>query len=79
MRETDVHLGPPHASNFGYAHGKRLIDVQNQQVQTDLSAYRQEPDRLSPWILDSAYNDQFGDKFTSVIPTSEWCRYAFCP
>lgn len=29
MRETDVHLGPPHASNFGYAHGKRLIDIQN--------------------------------------------------
>lgn len=24
-----VHLGPPHESNFGYAHGKRLIDVQN--------------------------------------------------
>jgi len=27
--ETMVHLGPPHQSNFGYAHGKRLVDVQN--------------------------------------------------
>lgn len=27
--ETMVHNGPPHHSNFGYAHGKRLVDVQN--------------------------------------------------
>ena len=27
--ETMVHNGPPHSSNFGYAHAKRLIDVQN--------------------------------------------------
>jgi hypothetical protein len=27
-----IHLGPPHESNFGYAHGKRLVDVQNQQA-----------------------------------------------
>jgi len=27
--ESMVHLGPPHESNFGYAHGKRLVDVQN--------------------------------------------------
>lgn len=42
-----MHLGPPHGSNFGYAHGKRLVDVQNH-----------------------AYNDQYGDMFTSVIPTN---------
>lgn len=30
LDETKVHLGPPHQSNFGYAHGKRLVDVQNQ-------------------------------------------------
>ena len=24
-----VHNGPPHSSNFGYAYAKRLIDVQN--------------------------------------------------
>lgn len=28
--ESHVHLGPPHDSNFGYAHGKRLVDVYNQ-------------------------------------------------
>ncbi|GAA5874116.1 hypothetical protein JCM16303_005748 [Sporobolomyces ruberrimus] len=27
--ESHVHLGPPHESNFGYAHGKRLVDVYN--------------------------------------------------
>ncbi|RUP49911.1 hypothetical protein BC936DRAFT_141004 [Jimgerdemannia flammicorona] len=27
--ETMVHNGPPHESNFGYAHAKRMIDVQN--------------------------------------------------
>lgn len=30
LDESKVHLGPPHQSNFGYAHGKRLVDVQNQ-------------------------------------------------
>lgn len=28
--ETMVHDGPPHDSNFGYAYGKRMIDVYNQ-------------------------------------------------
>ncbi|GAA6012770.1 hypothetical protein JCM10207_005354 [Rhodosporidiobolus poonsookiae] len=27
--ESHVHQGPPHESNFGYAHGKRLVDVYN--------------------------------------------------
>ncbi|OQR79901.1 GDP-L-fucose synthase-like [Tropilaelaps mercedesae] len=27
--ETMIHNGPPHVSNFGYSHAKRLIDVQN--------------------------------------------------
>lgn len=50
--EESVHLGPPHGSNFGYAHGKRLVDVQNH-----------------------AYNDQYGDMFTSVIPTNIFGEY----
>jgi len=29
LDETKIHYGPPHESNFGYAHAKRLIDVQN--------------------------------------------------
>lgn len=27
--ETMIHAGPPHASNYGYAYAKRMIDVQN--------------------------------------------------
>ncbi|EIN12986.1 NAD(P)-binding protein [Punctularia strigosozonata HHB-11173 SS5] len=35
LDETKVHLGLPHESNFGYAHAKRLVDIQNR-------AYREE-------------------------------------
>jgi GDP-L-fucose synthase len=45
--ETMVHNGPPHSSNYAYAHAKRMIDVANR-----------------------AYNQQYGCKFTSVIPTN---------
>ena len=31
--ETKIHLGLPHESNFGYAHAKRLVDIQNRYVQ----------------------------------------------
>ena len=64
--ETMVHAGPPHESNFGYAHGKRLVDVQNQCV-----------GRRSAALIVSAYNDQYGDQFTSCIPTNifgAWTR-----
>ena len=30
LTEDKIHLGPPHPSNFGYAHAKRMVDVQNQ-------------------------------------------------
>ncbi|KAL1412058.1 hypothetical protein Q8F55_003055 [Vanrija albida] len=29
LTEAKIHAGPPHASNFGYSHAKRLVDVQN--------------------------------------------------
>ncbi|KAF8337072.1 uncharacterized protein EI90DRAFT_3279854 [Cantharellus anzutake] len=29
LDETKIHLGPPHESNFGYAHAKRMVDVTN--------------------------------------------------
>jgi len=29
LDETKLHLGPPHDSNLGYAHAKRLVDIQN--------------------------------------------------
>jgi len=30
LDEGKIHCGPPHESNYGYAHAKRLVDVQNQ-------------------------------------------------
>jgi GDP-L-fucose synthase len=30
LDENKIHGGPPHESNFGYSHAKRLVDVQNQ-------------------------------------------------
>jgi GDP-L-fucose synthase len=29
LDESKIHSGPPHESNFGYAHAKRMVDVQN--------------------------------------------------
>ena len=29
LREDDMHSGPPHLSNFGYAYSKRMLDVIN--------------------------------------------------
>ncbi|KAF5348055.1 hypothetical protein D9758_010007 [Tetrapyrgos nigripes] len=29
LDETKIHLGLPHESNFGYAHSKRMVDIQN--------------------------------------------------
>jgi len=35
LTEDQIHAGPPHISNFGYAYAKRMLDVQSQ-------AYRQQ-------------------------------------
>lgn len=35
LTENQLHLGPPHPSNFGYAYAKRMLDVQSR-------AYRQQ-------------------------------------
>ena len=35
LTEEQIHSGPPHESNFGYAHAKRMLDVQSR-------AYRQQ-------------------------------------
>lgn len=50
--ETMIHNGPPHDSNFGYSHAKRMIDVQNR-----------------------AYFQQFGHRYTAVIPTNVFGPY----
>lgn len=33
-----IHNGPPHESNFGYAYAKRMIDVHNRYVMSSLSS-----------------------------------------
>ncbi|GAA5985984.1 hypothetical protein JCM11641_004890 [Rhodosporidiobolus odoratus] len=59
--ESHVHLGPPHESNFGYAHGKRLVDVYNHAEQYPTAC--------------SAYHEEFGCNFTSAIPTNIFGPY----
>jgi GDP-L-fucose synthase len=29
LTEEQIHNGPPHSSNFAYAHAKRMIDIQS--------------------------------------------------
>src|SRR6202042_2371370 len=65
LDETKIHNGPPHESNFGYAHSKRLVDVQNQYV---LCHFFDLSDRCPN--LNSAYKEEFGCNFTSAIPTN---------
>jgi GDP-L-fucose synthase len=35
LKESDVHLGPPHFSNYAYAYAKRMVDIQ-------LKSYREQ-------------------------------------
>jgi len=32
LDESKIHLGPPHESNYGYAHAKRMVDIANRYV-----------------------------------------------
>ena len=41
MDETDLHLGEPHNSNFGYAYAKRMIDVHCRLINEDPSFFYQ--------------------------------------
>ena len=66
LDETKIHLGPPHESNFGYAHAKRMVDVANQLAIRLSSFLPILPD--SP--VRSAYKEEFGCNFTSAIPTN---------
>ncbi len=35
LKEDSLHLGPPHFSNFGYAHAKRMIDIQSRSYRKE--------------------------------------------
>ncbi|KNZ46296.1 GDP-L-fucose synthase, partial [Puccinia sorghi] len=37
--ESMVHDGPPHSSNFGYAHAKRMVDVQNRAYHSEFGCH----------------------------------------
>ena len=64
LDENKIHLGLPHESNFGYAHAKRMVDVANQYVTSQVTS------RQAVLTFNSAYKDQYGSNFTSAIPTN---------
>ena len=62
--EDVIHNGPPHQSNFGYAHGKRLIDVQNHAYNDQFGCM------FTSAIPTNIFgpNDNFHLEFSHVIP-----------
>lgn len=64
LTEDQIHNGPPHKSNYGYAYAKRMIDIQSQ-------AYRQQfNDNFVTAIPNNIYgeNDNFNLEIGHVIP-----------
>ena len=64
LKEKDLHLGPPHDSNYGYAYAKRMVDVA-------CRALREQHDRnyfcITPTNLYGA-NDNFNLEDAHVMP-----------
>jgi GDP-L-fucose synthase len=64
LTEDQLHMGPPHQSNFGYAYAKRMLDVQSR-------AYRQQYNcNFITAIPNNLYgeNDNFDLENSHVIP-----------
>lgn len=64
LTEEQLHLGPPHKSNFGYAYSKRMVDVMSR-------AYRQQYNcNFITAIPNNLYgeNDNFDLENSHVIP-----------
>lgn len=64
LTEHQLHVGPPHPSNFGYAYAKRMLDVQSR-------AYRQQHDcKFITVIPNNLYglNDNYDLESGHVIP-----------
>ena len=64
LTEDQLHLGPPHSSNFGYAYSKRMVDVMSR-------AYRQQYGcNFITAIPNNLYgeNDNFDLENSHVIP-----------
>jgi GDP-L-fucose synthase len=65
MSETDLWLGPPHWSEFGYAHAKRAMLAQ-------LDAYRDQYGMEYAFALSTNVygpNDKFDEQYGHVIPS----------
>lgn len=56
--EMQLHDGPPHPSNYGYAYSKRMLDVQSR-------AYNEQ---YGTTMADGKFS--FGTKYVTVIPTN---------
>jgi GDP-L-fucose synthase len=66
LTEEQLHLGPPHPSNFGYAYAKRMLDVQSR-------AYNQQHNsRFITVVPNSLYgpNDNYDLDVGHVIPAT---------
>ena len=64
LREKEIHLGPPHESNFAYAYAKRMLDVQSR-------AYRKQHGcNFITVVLNNLFgeNDNFDYENSHVIP-----------
>jgi GDP-L-fucose synthase len=62
--ETMIHLGPPHPSNEGYAHAKRMVDVQSRYYRKQ---YGCNFVSLAPTNIFGPY-DNYSPEHSHVIP-----------
>ena len=63
-KEADLHNGPPHDSNFGYAYAKRMLEVK-------IRAYREEFGHQYFCVIPTnvyGYNDNFDIENGHVVP-----------
>jgi GDP-L-fucose synthase len=65
LTEEQLHLGPPHASNFGYAFAKRMLDVQSRTLRSQYGC------NFVTVIPNNLYgiNDNFDLQSGHVIPS----------
>ncbi len=64
LTEEQIHLGPPHSSNYGYAYAKRMLDV---QIQTYNQQHRTAYFSVIPCNIYGT-GDNFNLKHAHVIP-----------
>jgi GDP-L-fucose synthase len=64
LEESDLHLGPPHKSNFGYSYAKRMFDI---QVQAYNEQYGLKYFNVIPTNV-YGVNDNYNIKTSHVIP-----------